>query len=701
MCDLVHKRGSIQNKILFSLFLFFCVFGCVNAKTITVMECEYTDQYKQWLALPDSEKRKILEPVKCKVNDKFFTSVGTNVSETYQSPKFDLRDYSYVTSIKDQSTTGLCWTFATNASLESNLLMKNQGSYDFSEAHIGYSVQNGSFQGLMPVNKKYDDGGNYYLSSAYLFNRMGPVSESDMPFSHLLDVSKNNNFPSASDLASKQVKFSVNSAAFFNSDKGKCSSDAITSIKKYLVSQGAIGATMFFDLGKGVDVNDNLELVSNTLNGPYYYYDGSSWTGVLQNSGINHAVTIIGWDDNVEASKFSTTPSRNGAWIVKNSYGTMYDIGNGVNVPMGDNGYYYVSYDDINICTSLGGFYDISSTVEDNAYYHDTIGVDSGILFSEDVYLANLFEKKYSGAEKLKKVTFFSGAPNQKYDILVSLDGNLSNSEVVASGVTDRVGYITVDINNIDLANPKFGVAVKYYYTNDAIVYIYDDLDYSFFHMDTVSGLSYLSQNGEEWDNLSYGEKNYYASIRAYTDNLDYSFAYESISFDDDKMTVLYDYSNIDDLSKVKYNVYKANDTSYSNSLNDSFSIVNDLESGKTISVGITDKTVEGDYVFVAQYEDIKIVADFKLSLDNEGVLFFGENFVDDEDNDVNDSGDIEIEIEDNPLNSDTDGDISAEEDIENPKTGGVDNVGLMVIIILSLSVALGINFYIQRKNEG
>lgn len=36
---------------------------------------------------------------------------------------------------------------------------------------------------------------------------------------------------------------------------------------------------------------------------------------------VNHAVSIIGWDDNYSKDNFSTKPTNNGAWIIRNSYG--------------------------------------------------------------------------------------------------------------------------------------------------------------------------------------------------------------------------------------------------------------------------------------------------------------------------------------------------------------------------------------------
>ena len=70
----------------------------------------------------------------------------------------------------------------------------------------------------------------------------------------------------------------------------------------------------------------------DTYYNPYTYaysYPGSA--------GVNHAVTLIGWDDNYSRENFNSASNvtSNGAWIARNSWGDDW----------GEAGYFYISYE--------------------------------------------------------------------------------------------------------------------------------------------------------------------------------------------------------------------------------------------------------------------------------------------------------------------------------------------------------------------
>ena len=91
----------------------------------------------------------------------------------YHSATYDLRDYGYVTSVKDQGDCGTCWIFATLSSIESYWLKNGFGIYDLSENHIAH---NHGFEGDVC------DGGSRGKITPYLTRGDGPISESDDPY---------------------------------------------------------------------------------------------------------------------------------------------------------------------------------------------------------------------------------------------------------------------------------------------------------------------------------------------------------------------------------------------------------------------------------------------------------------------------------------------------------------------------------------
>ena len=117
-------------------------------------------------------------------------------------------------------------------------------------------------------------------------------------------------------------------------------------IKKALMEYGAVATSIYWS--------------SSNLKGKNYYYSGGATS--------NHAVVIVGWDDTYSRNNFKTTPEGDGAWIIKNSWGTSG----------GDKGFYYVSYYDTR-CAPVDKPYSTYTFV-----LNDTIKFDKNYQYDVD-----------------------------------------------------------------------------------------------------------------------------------------------------------------------------------------------------------------------------------------------------------------------------------------------------------------------------
>jgi C1A family cysteine protease len=250
---------------------------------------------------------------------------GTQPSLTTSSA-YDLRNLNRVTTVKNQGQAGVCWAFATYGSLESVLIPG--GNWDFSENNMKNLLSSAYPYGF---DRGPNDGGNEFMSTAYLTRWGGPINENDDPYSDI----------SASSPNGLTVNKHVQDVLFLPDRQGPLDN---SQIKSAIQNYGAVFTTMYYD-------------------GAYYspakysyYYWGTSDS--------NHAVDIIGWNDSFDKNRFSNVPPGNGAFIIKNSWGTAF----------GENGYFYVSYYDSNIGTSNCVFTAESSNNYKTVYQYDPLG---------------------------------------------------------------------------------------------------------------------------------------------------------------------------------------------------------------------------------------------------------------------------------------------------------------------------------------
>ena len=73
----------------------------------------------------------------------------------------------------------------------------------------------------------------------------------------------------------------------------------------------------------------------------------------------------------------------------------------------GDNGYFYISYEDTNICKKVVSFNNVDLEVEDNIYLYDQLGHVSSYGWGGSEYsawAANKYIKKTSNKEMLTEI---------------------------------------------------------------------------------------------------------------------------------------------------------------------------------------------------------------------------------------------------------------------------------------------------------
>jgi cathepsin L len=195
--------------------------------------------------------------------------------------KFNWADYGGVTPVKDQGPCGSCWAFGTHGAFEGSYAILNKAQINSSE------------QDTLDCSDAGDCGGGWWAYD-YLV-KAGSAEEADYPYTAVKKACNTG--------AARPYK-----AAVWGYVNSTVQIPSVAELKKALCDYGPLG-------------------VAVAVTPAFKAYK----SGVFNESStadINHAVTLIGWDDSKQA------------WRIKNSWGTGW----------GESGYMWIEYG----CNKIG-----------------------------------------------------------------------------------------------------------------------------------------------------------------------------------------------------------------------------------------------------------------------------------------------------------------------------------------------------------
>lgn len=384
-------------------------------------------------------------------------NAGTHLPTAYSAV-----ENGQVSSVKDQGSWGTCWAFSAISSAESSYKKLNGSEANLSESHLVNFFYDNSLNGpdgglegdgMIPLTTyKTMQGGNNAFTTFAMARWTGIADEAlDNSLVYPVEESKNTKELNILSEYAYADALHMQNAYWINKNNQD-------EIKKSIMEYGSVSIYYKYN-----DYNDSAyvdvmleEYGLEKYTGPAVYY----YTSMPGDEG--HAVSIVGWDDNFDRNQFAYTfinqqeilsfqkepklPQNNGAWLVKNSWGEDY----------GDDGYFWMSYEDASISETMFVFDFENADNYDHIYQYDGSagvhyeGSDKGIT------AAAVYTVPAGGENDSQTIEAVGvGVASANTDYTVKLYTDLADRTVpdsgrlrrIAKGSTSFQGYYTIKLN--------------------------------------------------------------------------------------------------------------------------------------------------------------------------------------------------------------------------------------------------------------
>lgn len=312
---------------------------------------------------------------------------------------YDARDYGWVLDARDQMINGTCWAFSCTTAWQIGL-HKNGLETGYLTPHPLATCHQGFLLEHMT------GGGNTRVANSMLARLEGVVLNEAVPYN--------------SEDTECHTYTKENIPAYVLGWEYLPEADDIA-IKKSIMANGAVCASIYYT---PISYNNTTHI---------YEYQGTATP--------NHAITLIGWDDNKQA------------WLAQNSWGkSLY------------NGYLWISYKDLWVnkeCTTYTNFTDVNSI--DKVHHYTTVGTIASYGEGKGIVSDGIVEYDFTEGEQLVAIGTGINNPNTRVSFTVM---DLNNLQILYTSDATTVALPGFYKHTLPSPLPVSGslqIAVTYY----------------------------------------------------------------------------------------------------------------------------------------------------------------------------------------------------------------------------------------------